>query len=66
VVSLGSRRVRVVGDSYIVVCLPEKFGRQYRVDVDFYNPGDEFQLAEPGHPETMLASTSIVESWLDD
>lgn len=66
VVSLATRRVRVVGDSYIVVCLPEKFGGQYRVDVDFYNPGDEFQLAEPGHPESMLASTSIVENWLDE
>ena len=66
VVSLGDRRVRVVGNSYIVVCLPEKIGTQYRVEVDFYNPGDEFQLSEPGKPELMLASSSIVEDWLDE
>ena len=56
IVSLSTRRVCVVGQSSIVVCLPEKIGRQYRVDVDFYSPGDEFQLAEPGYPETMLVS----------
>lgn len=65
VVSLATRRVRVVGNSYIVVCLPEKIGRQHRVDVDFYNPGDEFQLAEAGHPEAMLASTSMIDTWLE-
>ncbi|MCC6509147.1 MAG: cyanophycinase [Pirellulaceae bacterium] len=66
IVSLASRRVRVVGDSYIVVCLPEQIGKHYRVEVDFYNPGDEFQLSEPGKPELMLASSSIVEDWLDE
>lgn len=66
IVSLANRRVRVVGDSYIVVCLPEKIGSQYRVEVDFYNPGDEFQLSEAGKPELMLASSSIVEDWLDE
>ncbi len=65
-VSLSSRRVRVLGESYIMVCLPEKFGKSYRVDVDFYNPGDEFELSEPGHPEAMLARSSYVESWLDE
>lgn len=65
IVSLDSRRVRVVGDSYIVVCLPEKIGQQHRVDVDFYNPGDEFQLAEPGHPEAMLASASMLDGWFE-
>lgn len=65
VVSLASRKVRVVGDSYIVVCLPEKIGRQYRVDVDFYNPGDEFQLAPAGHPESMLARSSMIDSSLE-
>jgi cyanophycinase len=57
VVSLATRRVRVLGDSAIAVCVPAKVGKHNRVDVDFYNPGDEFQLAEPGHPETMLASS---------
>jgi cyanophycinase len=66
IVSRTDRRVRVVGNSYIVVCLPEKIGSQYRVEVDFYNPGDEFQLSEPGKPELMLASSSIVEDWLDE
>lgn len=65
VVSLSDRRVRVVGDSYIVVCLPEKIGSQYRVEVDFYNPGDEFQLSEPGKPEQMLA-TSSVDDWIEE
>lgn len=65
-VALATRRVRVVGESYIAVCLPEKVGKQHRVEVDFYKPGDEFQLAEPGHPETMLASTSLVSSWLEE
>ncbi len=66
VVSLADRRVRVVGDSYIVVCLPEKIGSQYRVEVDFYNPGDEFQLSEPGKPELMLAGSSAVEDWVEE
>ena len=66
VVSLADRHVRVVGDSYIVVCLPEKIGSQYRVEVDFYNPGDDFQLSEPGKPETMLANSSNVDDWLDE
>jgi cyanophycinase len=56
IVSLETRRARVVGDSYIMLCVPETIGSHQRVDIDFYNPGDEFQLSEPGHPETMLAS----------
>ncbi len=66
IVSLSDRRVRVVGDSYIVVCLPEKIGSQYRVEVDFYNPGDEFQLSEAGKPELMLATSSMVDDWLEE
>lgn len=66
VVSLADRRVRVVGNSYIVVCLPEKIGSQYRVEVDFYNPGDEFQLSEPGKPELMLTDSSMVDDWIEE
>lgn len=66
IVSLASRQVRVVGQSYIAVCLPEKIGRQHRVEVDFYKPGDEFQLAEAGHPETMLPPTSLVSHLLEE
>lgn len=66
IVSLATRKVRVVGESYIAVCLPEKVGGQHRVEVDFYKPGDEFQLSEAGHPETMLTSTSLVSNWLEE